>query len=280
MLKLSLKIERVVSDQEAEAIAAIIPFLTEEDEFRLENIQEQVAVSVPLDEAPEPPSQPVVIKKPRGHRRTWEERVEDAFSNASNRRQINILEFEELRQEFVWNIKDMAEWKPFPVDKLPDVLSVATVEEGVSIVKDVLRQLGREPAKGDTILMPPQTADWEKRLEMEDKARRERNMKLTGDPNIGFPDPSPGEATVSAYELSALLDSLDWSNPKRHVLSMRSFLEWAHIPYNRGNAIKTGCAVRMYGKLEVDHKTGGYQYLKWPLPKGDLPPYPKDESEN
>lgn len=268
MLKLSLHIERVVTADEAAAIAAIVKELKVPDVFRLE--------SVP-DEAPVAPSSPVIIPnppKPAVRRRPWDRRVSDAFNMTYGKMPGSRTEIDALHNEFAWEVQDTEEWKPFPVDKLPETILVVTPQAGFHLIKVVLKQLGREPSKGDTVLLPPLRSEWLEKEQEKDRARHERNLKLTGDEHIGPAEPLPGESTMEDGFAEDLMEGLEWGKPERKVMSMKEFLKWANVKYNRGNAIKMGKAAAVHGGLKLHHRERGYGHYSFPLPKDFLPPYP------
>ena len=279
MLKLSLRVERVVTPEEVTAISAFVRQLKSVDVFKLELVPDEEAPqeieeTAAEQEAPVAPSDPVIVPARRKKRRPWDRRMADAFNMALVKMPGSRNAVEDLRQEFVWEVKEINEWKEFPVSELPNVISVLDEAEGFHIVKAVLRELGREPAKRDTVLLPPRRTDWEARKAAEDKERQEANLKLTGDPHIGVEGPLPGEATLNDYAIETLLDGLDWEGDSYKVMSMREFFAWANLKYNHGNAIKMGKAISRRKTLDIDHRTINGIFFRFPVPKDFMPPYP------
>lgn len=281
MLRLSLKIERVVSDQEAEAIAAIFKHLRPEDVFKIEQVPDGPSLGFV---SPEPPSVPIIVdareskpvKHPRNPCRTWGQRIEDAFNMALHNMPERELDLETLRQAFAWEVKEIDQWEEISIKDLPTFISIASPEEGFFIVRTVLKQLGREPSPtAGKVLLPPEREKYEARIEEEDRKRRERNIKLMGDPYIGPEPPNPGDATVKSEIVNDILSSLDWKSGRFKVMTFRAFFKWADIPFTRGNAVKFGCAARRYGGFKHDRSLKGVAYYKFPLPKY-LPGYPED----
>ena len=273
MFKITIHIEREVTSREIEEFSKFSKLLKKGDKFSL----------IPLDEtekSPEAPSMPDIIPaspvvvvppqppQPRKNR-SFGERLDAAFSKAASSLPDRQYELEILRNALAWQYCDRDEWVPFRKNDLCDITDCKDPELAYTLVYYVLKYLGRQPmSNAKEVLLPPSMQVWTMKKETERKAQEERNIQMTGDPNIGVESyERPTTAITPPEILYAKLSQLVWENSSRESMTIRTFMKWAGFPFTKGNAIRLGRVAREFGGLHKVKQTRDGVFFAFPLPR-------------
>ena len=263
MFHLVIKIERDVTIEEIEEFSKFAGLLRKGDVFSLtplmpvEKIESKKEPVVKEEEKPIPPSAPVIVQEPHKRRR-WQEILGSAFAKILNVRPKNSDERQLLRDTFAWFDCDRAEWVSYRKDSLSDVLGIKDKDLGYTLVYLLLRFLGRQPVStSKEVILPPTLEAWTNKKEMERREQEEANLKLTGDPHIGFPLHEVNNCAVTPQDiLYEKLQELDWSSSERRLMTIKEFLTSCNLPFSRGNAIRLGLIAQYdFGGLKKTRQT-------------------------
>ena len=264
MFHLVIKIDREVTADELAELAKFSKLLRKGDTFALTPLI-PAAASV---EAPVAPSKPVIV--PSGKHRRWSEILGNAFARVRNDFPNDGAVIDIIENTFAWADAPREEWVPYRKDSLK--VDVGVKEDPYPILYNILRYLGRQPqSKGNELFLPPTMMTWTRKVEAERREQEEANLKLTGDPHIGFPTHDKTSSAVTPPDvMRKVLDKLDWSPlAETKPMMVREFLAWAGLPFTRGNAVRLGkIAMEEYGGFKVDHRDPRGVVYKFPLPKG------------